>query len=178
MKSIIKSFILLCVLSAALVSCETYDDPKADYSPVYPLSGEWRVRITNLNTNTLIANSMYTFGTYNTSENSSTQMWIRTTANLPGGLGTMKAKIDCNVSSLDFSVANAENLHVTTNAVLGTINITEGKITLNSVEMPSKVKSDRIFFKFTSSRVPNVTYSVEGYRRTRWNEDETVLDFK
>lgn len=178
MKSIIKSIILLCVLSVTLVSCETYDDPKADFSPVYPLSGEWRVKITNLNTNARIAEAMYTLGTYNTSENSSTQMWLRMTSNLPGGLGSMKVKINCDVPSLGFSVTDGDNLHVTTNAKLGTVSITEGKVTLNSVEMPSKVMSDRIFFKFTSSRVPGVTYAVEGYRRTRWNEDETVLDFK
>ena len=179
MKSIIRSVILLCVFATSFISCETYSDPQVDYSPIYPLSGEWRVRITNLSTNALISSTaMYTFGTYNTEENSSTQMWIRTTTNLPSSLGTLKAKIACDVPSLAFSVANGNNLNVTTNAILGTVTITEGKVTLNSVAMPSKVTSDRISFKMTSTKSPGITYLVEGYRRTRWNEDETFITFK
>ena len=178
MKSIIRSLILLCVFAASFISCETYSDPKVDYTPIYPLSGEWRVRITNLSTNALIAQSMYTLGTYNTEDNSSTQMWVRTTSNLPSSLGTLKAKIDCVVPSLAFSVANGNNLNVTTNAILGTVTITEGKVTLNSVAMPSKVTSDRISFKLTSTKSPGITYLVEGYRRTRWNEDESFITFK
>lgn len=178
MKSIIRSLILFCVFAASFISCETYSDPTVDYAPIYPLSGEWRVRVTNLSTNALISSSMYTFGTYNTEDNSSTQMWMRTTSSLPSSLGTLKAKIDCDVASLSFSVANGNNLHVTTNAVLGTVTITEGKVTLNSVTMPSGVTSDRIAFKLTSTKSPGITYQVEGYRRTRWNEDESFITFK
>lgn len=183
MKSKIKSFILFFVLSATFIGCETYSDPKVEYSPIYPLSGEWRVRITNLNTGTLVANSMYTLGTYNTTDNATDQMWIRTTSNIPtfspATVKTLKAKISCDVPSLTFSTkVVTQNLNVSTNAVLDTIVITEGKITLNSVTMPSKVTADRIFFKLTKTKSPGVTYSVEGYRRTRWSEDETVLDFK
>ena len=178
MKSIIKSLMLLCVFSASFMSCETYSDPTADYTPIYPLSGEWRVRVTNLTTNALISSSMYTFGTYNTSDYSSTQMWIRTTSSLPTSLGTLKVKISCDVPSLSFSVTNGSDLHVTTNAVLGTVNITEGKVTLNSVAMPSGVTSDRISFKLTTTKSPGITFFVEGYRRTRWNEDESFITFK
>ena len=178
MKSIIRSLILLGVFAASFISCETYSDPKVDYTPIYPLSGEWRVRVTNLSTNALISSSMYTLGTYNTEDNSSTQMWMRTTSNLPSSLGTLKAKIDCDVPSLSFSVTNGNNLNVTTNAILGTVTITEGKVTLNSVTMPSGVTSDRILFKLTSTKSPGVSYLVEGYRRTRWNEDESFITFK
>ena len=183
MKSKIKSLILFIVLSATFIGCETYSDPKVEYSPIYPLSGEWRVRITNLNTGALVANSMYTLGTYNTADNAENQMWIRTTSNIPtfspATVRTLKAKISCDVQSLSFSTtAVTQNLNVTTNAVLDTIVITEGKITLNSVTMPSKVTADRIFFKLTKTKSPGVIYSVEGYRRTRWAEDETVINFQ
>lgn len=185
MKSIIRSLILLCVFATSFISCETYSDPKVEYSPIYPLSGEWRVRVTNLTTNALVSSSMYTLGTYNTEDNSSTQMWIRTTSNLPSStekgavaLGTLKAKIDCDIPSLSFSATGANNLHVTTNAVLSTVTITEGKVTLNSVAMPSGVTSDRISFKLTSTKTPGVTYLFEGYRTTRWNEDQTFITFK
>jgi hypothetical protein len=184
MKSIIKSFVLLCVFAATLISCETYQDPEVEYSPIYPLSGEWRVRITNVNTNALVSSSMYTFGTYNTTDNSTTQMWIRTTSNVPtfhptSTLRTLKSKISCDVAGLSFSTTSiVQNLGVTTNAVIDTITITEGKITLGDVTMPSKVKSDRIRFKLTKTKSPGVTYLVEGYRRTRWQEDESFITFQ
>lgn len=184
MKSIIKSIILFSVFAVSFMSCETYSDPKVDYSPIYPLSGEWRVRIKNFTADTLINKSgMYTLGTYNTSDNVSNQMWIRTTSNIPtfstASVKTLKAKISCDVTGLSFSTtAVTQNLNVTTNAVLDTIVITEGKITLNSVDMPSNVKSDRISFKMTKTKSPGMTYLVEGYRRTRWAEDETFITFK
>lgn len=179
MKSIIRSLILLCVFAASFISCETYSDPKVDYTPIYQLSGEWRVRVTNLSTNTLISSSaMYTLGTYNTEDYSANQMWLRITSNMPSKLGTLKVKINCDVPTLSFSASNASDIHVTTNAALGTVNITEGKVTLNSVTMPSGVTSDRISFKLTTTKSPDVTYLFEGYRRTRWNEDETFITFK
>lgn len=194
MKSIIKSIFLFCVFAVSFMSCETYSDPKVEYSPIYPLSGEWRVRITNTNTGALVANSMYTLATYNTSDNVANQMWIRLTSSIPSFSPvasvpkTLKSKISCDVTGLSFSTAaNTQNLNVAAsttwpaypvNAVIDTINITEAKITLNSVEMPSGVKSDRISFKLTKSKASGVTYLVEGYRRTRWNEDETVINFK
>lgn len=183
MKSIIKSIFLFCVLAVSLTSCETYSDPKVDYSPIYPLSGEWKVRIRNIQADTLVnKNAMYVFGTYNTSDNLTNQMWIRTTSSIPtfsSGVKTVKAKISCDVSSLTFSTTGViQNLNVTTNAVLDTVVITEGKVTLNSVLMKSGVMSDRISFKLTKSKVPGVTFLVDGYRRTRWNEDENIIDFK
>jgi hypothetical protein len=195
MKSIIRSLILLCVFSASFMSCETYSDPKVDYTPIYPLSGEWRVRIRNTNADTLISKTaMYTFATYNTADYSSTQMWIQTASSIPtfSRVGTvpktLRAKIACDVTGLSFSTtAIVQNLNITAssswpayavNAVIDTITITEGKVTLNSVSMPSGVTSDRISFKLQKSKSPGVIYLVDGYRRTRWNEDETYITFK
>jgi len=185
MKSIIRTFILLCVFAATLVSCETYSDPKEDNTPIYPLSGEWRVRIRNVNADTLVNKTgMYTFGTYNTSDYSSTQMWIRTTSAIPtfhatSALRTLKSKISCDVTGLSFSTTGVvQNIGVSSNAVIDTITITEGKVTLNSVLMPSGVMSDRITFKLTKTKSKGVTYLIDGYRRTRWNEDETFITFK
>lgn len=185
MKSIIKSLFLFCVLAVSFMSCETYSDPKVDYSPIYPLSGEWRVRIRNLKADTLVSKTaMYTFGTYNTSDNLTDKMWIRATSSIPTftsttAVKTIKSKISCDVLSLTFSSTGViQNLNVTTNAVVDTITITEGKIVQNSVVLPSGVNADRISFKLTKSKVPGVTFFVEGYRRTQWAEDETFIAFK
>lgn len=178
MKAIAKIFALL-MLIMTVTGCETYKDPEVEYSPIYPLSGEWRVRITNAATGDLVNNkAMYTVGTYNTSDNSSSQMWIRITSNVAGGFGTLKAKIDCNVAGLGFSAAGAKDLHVTTNAEVGTVTITDGKVTLGSVALPSKKMSDRIYFKITNTKSGGNSYIVEGYRRTLYDEDDTVIDFK
>jgi hypothetical protein len=187
MKSIIKSIFLFCVLAVSLTSCETYSDPKVEYSPVYPLSGEWRVRIRNLKADTLVNKAaMYTFGTFNTSDNATNQIWVRTTSAIPTFITTgstpktILSKITCDVPSLSFSTTGiVQNINTTTAAVLDTITITEGKVTLSSVLMPSGVMSDRISFKITKSKVSGgVTFLVDGYRRTRWAEDETFIAFK
>jgi hypothetical protein len=183
MKSIIKSFFLFCVFAVSFTSCETYSDPKVEYSPIYPLSGEWKVRIRNIQADTLVnKSSMYVLGTYNTADNLANQMWIRTTSSIPSfssGVKTLKAKISCDVPSLSFSTTGViQNLNVTTNAILDSVVITEGKVTLNSVLMKSGVMSDRISFKLTKTKAPGITYLIDGYRRTRWNEDENIIDFK
>jgi len=195
MKSIIKSIFLFCVFAVSFMSCETYSDPKAEYSPIYPLSGEWTVRITNLNTGSLVSTSMYTLGTYNTSDNVANQMWLRFTSNIPTFSPdasipkTVMSKISCDVAGLSFSTtAGTQNLNVAAdktnwpaypvNAVIDTITITEAKVTLNSVVMPSKVTADRISFKLSKTKAPGVVFLVEGYRSTRWAEDENVIDFK
>jgi hypothetical protein len=185
MKALLKSIILFCVISVSFLSCETYSDPKISYSPIYPISGEWRVRITNLTTGVLVSTtSMYTFDTYNTSDNLTNQMWIRCSSSIPftsstAAIRTVKSKINCDVAGLTFATTGViQNLNVTTNAVVDTLVITEGKITLNSVTMPSLVKSDRISFKLAKTKVPGITYFVEGYRRTQWNEDETFITFQ
>jgi len=186
MKSIIKSIFLFCVFAVSFTSCETYSDPTVTYSPIYPLSGEWRVRITNVTTGVMVSTTaMYTFGTYNTSDNSTNQMWMRATSSIPTFITTgttpktILSKINCDVPSLTFSTTGVvQNLNYTTAVVLDTISITEGKVTLNSVLMKSGVMSDRIAFKLTKTKSAGNTYFIEGYRRTRWAEDETVIDFK
>jgi len=186
MKSTIKSILLFCVLAVSLTSCETYSDPKVENSPIYPLSGEWRVRITNLTTGVMVSTTaMYTLGTFNTSDNVANQMWVRATSAIPTFITTgttpktVLSKITCDVPSLTFSTTGVvQNINTTTAAVLDTIAITEGKITLNSVVMPSGVSSDRISFKLTKTKAAGNTFFVEGYRRTRWAEDETFITFK
>jgi len=135
---------------------------------------------------------MYTFGTYNTADNVTNQVWLRTTSAIPTFAPvttiprTLKVKLSCDVSNLSFSsTGTTQNTAVTAfsaaypmNSVVDTVVVTEGKITLNSVDMPSGVKSDRIYFKLTKTKAPGVTYLVEGYRRTLWNEDESVIAFK
>ncbi len=167
--------ILLILFSlAAFAGCENYPEINVEHTAIYPLSGEWRIRVTDLSTNTLVTNTMYTFGTYNTTDNKADQMWIRTTSAMAGSIGTLRGKISCNVADMSFGGTDITDVSVTTGA---TFSITEGKITLNAIDMPSGVKADKISFKLTTSKVAGKTFLFEGYRRTLWGEDESYRTF-
>lgn len=165
-------FILLFFVSWA--GCENYPDSDIEYSPIFPLSGEWRIRVTDASTGTLVTNTMYTFGTYNTSDNDKDQMWIRTTSSMAGGLGTLRGKITCNVADLSFSASNISDISVTSET---TFTITEGKVTLDAITMPSGAIADKISFKYTTGKVSGKTFLMEGYRRTLWEDDESYREF-
>jgi hypothetical protein len=164
--------LIIILFSLAVVnSCENYNDNPIEYSPIFPVSGEWRIRVTNTTTSAVVG--MYTFSTYNTSDNSSTEMWIRTTSNMGGGLGTLRGKITCDVPNLSFSATDVRDI----SHASATFSITDAKITPNEISMPSGVKADKISFRLTTSKVPGTTYLFEGYRRTLWPEDEAFTSF-
>ncbi len=171
-----KAFNLILLLFSLTVffSCENYPDYEIEHTPIYPLSGEWRVRITDMSADTIVGHTMYVLGTYNTADNDKDSMWIRITATVPAKIGTLRGKIPCNVPDLNFSATNTSDISVATKS---SFTITEGKITLNAIDMPSKVKADKISFKYTTSKAPGKTFLFEGYRRTLWPEDESYLTF-
>ncbi len=170
----IKSILFMVMSLFILSGCETYSDPTVEYGPIFPLSGEWRVRVKDAQADTLMTKSMYVVGTYNTANNDTDQMWIRVTTNMVGGIGTLRGKIACDVPGLTFSATNAADASVTTGA---TFSITEAKITLKAITMPSGEVADKIAFKYTTSKLPGRVFLFEGYRRTLWPEDETYLTF-
>ena len=177
MKTFNKLFLLLFSL-VVISSCENYTDNPIEYSPIFPVSGEWRCRITDVATGNLVvtgtATTVYSFATYNTSDNSSTEMWIRTTTNIGGGLGTLRGKVSCDVPNLTFSAAATTRDISHTSA---TFSITDAKITREAISMPSGVKADKISFTYTTSKVPGSTFLIEGFRQTLWEEDLTFNTF-
>ncbi|MDR3218433.1 MAG: hypothetical protein LBU22_05545 [Dysgonamonadaceae bacterium] len=178
MKSI-KILLVLFSLGVMFTACENYSDTPVEYSPIFPLSGEWRVRITDESTGDLLkttagAVAIYVFGTYNTSDNKANEMWIRTTSSMVGGLGALRGKISCDVPGLSFGGTNVSDISVTTGA---TFSITDGKVSLNAITMPSGVTADKISFRLTTSKVAGKTFLFEGFRRTLWNEDESYSSF-
>ncbi|GHT69650.1 hypothetical protein FACS189452_10410 [Bacteroidia bacterium] len=174
MKKILKTFALLLAVTALVGSCENYTDEEIGYTPVFAVSGEWRIRVTDFDADTLVTTTMYTFGTYNTADNSTSEIWIRTTSSMAGGLGALRGKISCGLSDLTFGATNANDISVAAGA---TFSITEGKITKDALSMPSGVKADKISFKYTTSKKPGKTYLFEGYRRTMWPEDDSFRTF-
>ena len=109
-----KNIIALCFLLVLSAGCETYKDYEIEYSPVYPLSGEWLVRFTDTSVTPNVTSGLIVLSTFNTSDNSTTQMWIRTTSTSSSYLGRFDGKINCNVAGKSFSSENTTNTYYTT----------------------------------------------------------------
>lgn len=169
----IKRLFILCFFLVSAASCETYKDYEIDYSPVYPLSGEWLVRFTDTSVTPNTTSGIIVLSTFNTADNSTTQMWIRATSTSTNAsyVGRFTGKINCNVAGKSFSGDNAANTFYTV-APIPTFTITEGIVVKDGYDTATKGKSDKITFKMTDTRKNGKVYSVSGFRRTRWLEDE------
>jgi hypothetical protein len=171
----IKKLFILCFILVVSASCETYKDYVIDYSPVYPLSGEWLVRFTDTSV-TPSTSGLFVMSTYNTADNSSTQMWIRVTSTSATAAniaytGRFTGKISCDVAAKTFSGANALNTYYTTGTI-PTFTITNGTVLKDGYDTATGGKSDKITFTITDTRKPGKTITVSGFRRTRWLDDE------
>jgi hypothetical protein len=170
MKVYMKIF-MLCFLLAFSVSCETYKDYEIEYTPVYPLCGEWLVRFTDTSVTPNITSGLIVLSTFNTADNSVAQMWIRTTSTSSAYMGRFDGKINCNVEGKSFNGENVANTYYTADP-LPTFTITQGIITTDGYDTATGGKSDKITFTMIDTRKPGKLYTVSGFRRTRWLDDE------
>ncbi len=171
----IKKLFILCFILVFAASCETYKDYEIEYSPVYPLSGEWVVRFTDTSV-TPATSGLFILSTYNTAENSTDKMWIRATSTSATAAniaytGRFTGKINCNVAAKTFGGENTANTYYTT-APLHTFTITGGTVLTDGYDTATGGKSDKITFTITDTRKPGKTITVSGFRRTRWLDDE------
>ena len=175
----IKRLLILSFFLAFAAGCETYDDYKIEYSSVYPLSGEWMVRFTTVTktvdglTDSTITSGLIVLSTFNTADNSTTQMWIRATSSSTNAAytGRFTGKINCNVADKTFTGDNTVNTYFSSGTI-PTFTISAGTIVTDGYDTASKGKSDKITFTMIDTRKPGKTYTVSGFRRTRWAEDE------
>lgn len=177
---IIKKLFILCFFLAFTASCETYKDYEMEFSPVYPLSGEWLVRFTDTSV-TPSTSGLFVMSSFNTADNSTTQMWIRVTSTSASAAniaytGRFDGKINCNAAGKTFSGDNVQNTFYSTLAVpptpIPTFTITNGTVITNGYDTATGGKSDKITFTITDTRKPGKTISVSGFRRTHWSDDE------
>jgi hypothetical protein len=160
MKKLINYILVVCLAVMTFSSCETYkDNYKQEFSPIYPLCGEWTVDITDQTTSAVSHTYIYT---YDTADKTATAMWLYINK---AGYGT-KCKLTCDAKAGTFSGSSAAN------ALLGGTNtVTEGKVVVNGATTPSNGKSDAITMTYYSS-LSGHTYTISGYRRTFFDEDE------
>jgi len=113
--------------------------------------------------------------TYNTADNSATQMWIRVTSTSAAAniayTGRFTGKISCDVAAKTFSGTNVANTFYTA-APLHTFTITGGTVVKDGYDTATGGKSDKITFTITDTRKAGKTITVSGFRRTRWLDDE------
>lgn len=171
---IIKSLFALCFFLVFASGCETYKDYEIQYSPVYPLSGEWLVRF-NDPTVTPSRSGLFVMSTFNTADNAKDKMWIRVTSTSATAAnvaytGRFCGKINCDVTGLSFSGENVVNTYSAATPL--TFTITNGTVVKDGYDTATGGKSDKITFTITDSRKPGKTITVEGFRRTRWLDDE------
>ena len=174
----IKKLFILCLFLVVAASCETAKDYEMEFTPIYPLSGEWMVRFTDTSV-TPATSELRVMSTFNTADNSSTQMWIRATSVLNAGNadanqaypGRFDGKINCDVTGKTFSGEKVVNTYSTAKTAL-TFIITSGTVITDGYDTATGGKSDKITFTITDSRKPGKTITVEGFRRTRWLDDE------
>lgn len=164
---VLKYFAILSLVTLLFSSCETYDDVKVDYSPVYPLCGEWMVSVTDVATNKVVV-PVAALLTYNTQDNSTSQMWVRLNPTVKAL--QIRGKVSCSVANKSFDIAAGESNLVAANPKFV---VTEGKVSIGTfTTTASKTKTDEISFKITTTLGGSTVYLVKGYRRTMWPEDE------
>jgi hypothetical protein len=172
---IIRQISTLCFLLFLSVSCETYKDYEIEYDPIYPLCGEWMIKFTDTSVTPNVTSGLVVLSTYNTSDKSINQMWIRSINNNLTGLlpvtGRFTGKINCDVTGKTFSGENVVNTYITTTPVPA-FTITGGTIVIDGYDTATGGKSDKITFTMTDTRKAGKVYTVIGFRRTRWLDDE------
>ena len=186
-------YLAISLAAILLVSCETYKDPDVEYSPVYPLSGEYITWIyehdpvTNKDT---LFDYNYSMRIYNTTENTNDSVWVKiSSASLPFGF---RAKVACNMNDLTFSKTDpARNLVISMDkrdsVVHDTCFITGGKLMLKGASVkPSGLKPDSVHFTFefdknvfdkyvkktNTLKNEHRKFIISGFRRTQWYMDE------
>lgn len=161
MKKLINYILVVCLAVMTFSSCETYkDNYKQEFSPIYPLCGEWKVNITDQTTNKVVRTTIYT---YDTADKTATDMWLWVNNSTFG----TKCKLTCDAKACTFSGSN-----VASALYSGTTNtVTDGKVVVNGADTPSGGKADAITMTYSSSKSGH-TYTISGYRRTFFDEDE------
>jgi hypothetical protein len=179
-------YLLIFVLALGLTSCEKLhdwnqqDDPAIEYSPVWPLSGEWWV-VYRFDDGSGVVDDYYGVGhvplfTSNTASNSATEFWISDGGNLGSGESSFWSycvKCPCNVDNASFSgdsLISTADWEGAPYAIW--VNVGNGRVIEDGGVSPSGVVSDSIYFEVEYEDNPGTIFQVSGIRKTGFLEDE------
>ncbi|MBB6273570.1 hypothetical protein HDF26_004030 [Pedobacter cryoconitis] len=156
----------LCVLS--LASCKKDEDPGG--TAVQVMANEWFVQVQTVDPSGTVIKPFNTYSpvsTYNTSDNSSTLMWLNMSATDKNVIGFL-AKVNVDLGSKSFNLTSGDDMRNSRK-----ITVKNGKVVTNGTVGPvSKAVTDAISFDITVDSNPSVIYQVKGYARTRFAEDD------
>lgn len=159
----IKKYITLPLLglflSFSFISCDEVEDADVGGTAIEEVAGDWVVEIERDGAHY----SHNTISTYNTADNSSSEMWLD---DIEHGWG-LKAKVNLNLQDLTFSGNDLEELYYDV-----TVTITNGVVIKNGTTAPSGTVVDSISFNAEFSDIPGEIWHYYGYRRTGFPEDE------
>lgn len=156
-------------ISVSLLSCDVGGDPDPGATEVVDLAGDWYVMLL------VDGEDIYGLGynlisTYNTASDDE-EMWVD-----DHELWPMKVVTPVNVESLTFSGTDLENLYSYEDSegetVSPVVDITNGKVLLNAATTSGGNTTDSIHMNVEFSDDPGTVYTLAGYRRTGFLEDE------
>lgn len=151
------------------MSCDTGGDPDPGATKVVDLAGDWYVMLL------VDGEDIYGLGynlisTYNTASDDQ-EMWVD-----DHELWPMKVATPVNVESLTFSGTDLANLYSYEDSegetVSPVVDITNGKVLLNAATTSGGNTTDSIHMNLEFSDDPSTVYTLAGYRRTGFLEDE------
>ncbi|MDP4197227.1 MAG: lipid-binding protein [Bacteroidota bacterium] len=150
-------------------------DYDTQYSPTYPVSGEWWVNV-KLADGTDIMGGYSKVLTYNTAANTPDSIWVTdvtsSDGSAPGNFWTYKCKAACHMADNTFSLPQGTS--VISGYNIG-IKITNGKVIKNGAVSPSGAKTDSIYYEIAfQDDTPSygTKYICSGYRRTGFQADD------
>lgn len=154
--------ILFLALTTVFTSCDEVGDTDPGGTSTQDMAGDWYVQTY---VGDALALDYQLISTYNTSDDDGTEMWIDDHAHI----WTFKAKTPVTTSSLSFSGTDLES------SVDGydiTVNISNGIISLDDTETSGGNTANGISFDIEFSDDPGTIYTLKGYKRTGFTEDE------
>jgi len=164
-----KYMYILSLLIIGLSACKK-EEPIGGTS-VQDMSGEWWVQLD-------AKGDFYKIVTFNTADNSSSQMWVDLTefwgTNTPPKQ-LVQVKANVNTGDKTFSITNGTNVpdNGYKNDPNLKITIKNGKVITDGAVGPgSKQKTDAISLDVEFSDDPGTIYKLSGYHRTKFPDDD------
>ncbi len=158
MKKIIILFIL--IVAVGITSCDKGVEPEIGGVAIQEMCGEWFVE-------TFVGDAKVVgyaeISTYNTAEDGTSEMWIDDLTNI----WEFKSKTPINLGAKSFGASDLESVYYPL-----TISITDGKIIDDAATTTGGNKADSIYFDIEFSDDPGTIYTIKGYKRTGFLEDE------
>jgi hypothetical protein len=173
--------VLIAFLPLLFTGCQ--DDPDSGGTNVEALAGEWFVQVF-LDGEEFDA-TYYHMYTYNTAANSASEIWIDADAVWP-----FTTKAPCNTDDLSFGTISYENqdfsdviLDVYGLDIPDTLTVIDGEILTGAATTSGGNTTDSIYININSTGIrdlyaafgldlPAGVYTIAGYRRTGFIEDE------